>query len=105
MKRIPRRIFTEDFKLEAIKLITQQGLTVAEVGKKLDVATKSLRTSFSAMLACLNNSGPGLGQVGPAGNYQGMNGFQSRVCIFAMLVGRLEIFTVLILFTPRVWKH
>jgi len=62
-------------------------------------------TSFSAMLACLNNFGPGLGQVGPAANYQGMNDFQSWVCIFAMLVGRLEIFTVLILFTPRFWKH
>ena len=44
MKRIPRRIFTEEFKLEAIKLITQQGLTIAEAGRKLDVATKSLRT-------------------------------------------------------------
>ncbi|MDX8400850.1 MAG: transposase [Gallionellaceae bacterium] len=44
MKRIPRRIFTEEFKLEAIKLITQQGLTIAEVGRKLDVATKSIRT-------------------------------------------------------------
>ena len=44
MKRIPRRIFTEEFKLEAIKLITQQGLTIAEVGRKLDVASKSLRT-------------------------------------------------------------
>jgi len=44
MKHIPRRIFTEEFKLEAIKLITQQGLTIAEVGRKLDVATKSIRT-------------------------------------------------------------
>lgn len=44
MKRIPRRIFTEEFKLEATKLITQQGLTIAEAGRKLDVATKSLRT-------------------------------------------------------------
>ena len=44
MKRIPRRIFTEEFKLEAIKLITQQGLTIAEVSRKLDVATKSIRT-------------------------------------------------------------
>jgi len=44
MKHIPRRIFTEEFKLEAIKLITQQGLTIAEVGRKLDVATKSIHT-------------------------------------------------------------
>ena len=44
MKRIPRRIFTEEFKREAIKLVTEQGLTLAEASRKLDVATKSLRT-------------------------------------------------------------
>ncbi len=44
MKRIPCRIFTEEFKREAIKLVTEQGLTMAEAGRKLDIATKSLRT-------------------------------------------------------------
>ncbi len=44
MKRIPRRIFTEEFKREAIKLVTDQGLTHTEASKKLDIATKSLRT-------------------------------------------------------------
>ena len=44
MKRIPRRIFTAEFKREAIKLVTEQGLTMAEASRKLDVATKSLRT-------------------------------------------------------------
>ena len=44
MKRIPRCIFTEEFKREAIKLVTEQGLTLAEASRKLDVATKSLRT-------------------------------------------------------------
>ena len=44
MKRIPRRIYTSEFKRQAIKLVTEQGLTLAEVSRKLDVATKSLRT-------------------------------------------------------------
>jgi transposase len=44
MNRIPRRIFTEEFKLEAIKLVTEQGLSITEAGRKLDIATKSLRT-------------------------------------------------------------
>ena len=44
MKRIPRRIFTEEFAREAIKLVLEQGLTLAEASRKLDVATKSLRT-------------------------------------------------------------
>lgn len=44
MKRIPRRIFREEFKREAIKLVNEQGLTISEACKKLDIATKSLRT-------------------------------------------------------------
>ena len=44
MKRIARRIFTEEFKREAIKLVTGQGLRMAEAGRKLGIATKSLRT-------------------------------------------------------------
>ncbi len=62
-------------------------------------------TAFSAVLACLNNFGPGLGQVGPASNYAGLTDFQTWVCAWAMLLGRLEIFTVLILFTPGFWKN
>ena len=44
MKRIPRRIFTAEFKAEAIKLVTEQKLTHAEFSQKLDIATHSLRT-------------------------------------------------------------
>ena len=43
MNRIPRRIYSAEFKREAVHLITQHGLTLAEAGRKLDVATKSLR--------------------------------------------------------------
>lgn len=47
MKRIPRRIFTAEFKREAIKLVTEQGLTFVEASRKLDIATKSLRSGES----------------------------------------------------------
>ncbi len=43
IKRIPRRVFTAEFKLEALKLVTEHGLTHAEAARKLDLATKSLR--------------------------------------------------------------
>jgi len=62
-------------------------------------------SAFTAVLASINNCGPGLGTVGPAGNYQGLSDFQTWVCTSAMLIGRLEIFTVLILFTPRFWRR
>ena len=62
-------------------------------------------SAFSAIIACINNAGPGLGSVGPGGNYAGLSGFQDWVCITAMLAGRLEIFTLLIIFTPRFWQR
>jgi trk system potassium uptake protein TrkH len=61
-------------------------------------------SSFSAIIACINNAGPGLGQVGPASNYQGLTDLQTWVCSLAMLLGRLEIFSVLVLFTPALWR-
>ena len=62
-------------------------------------------SAFSAVIACINNAGPGLGAVGPASNYQGLTDFQTWVCTLSMLIGRLEIFTVLILFTPHFWRR
>ncbi|MBI3221912.1 MAG: TrkH family potassium uptake protein [Nitrosomonadales bacterium] len=62
-------------------------------------------SAFSAIIACINNAGPGLGVVGPAGNYSVLTDFQTWVCTFAMLIGRLEIFTILILFTPQFWRR
>jgi len=62
-------------------------------------------SAFSAIVACLNNTGPGLNQVGPAANYGGLNVFETWVCTFAMLIGRLELFSVLVLFTPEFWRR
>ena len=62
-------------------------------------------TAFTAVLASINNCGPGLGSVGPSSNYAGLNDFQTWVCTIAMLIGRLEVFTVLILFTPHFWRR
>ncbi len=61
-------------------------------------------TSLSAIVACINNAGPGLGLVGPGSNYGVLNNFQTWVCSAAMLLGRLEIFTILVLFTPTLWR-
>ncbi|MCG6861475.1 MAG: hypothetical protein LJE70_09410 [Chromatiaceae bacterium] len=60
-------------------------------------------TAFSAVVASFNNTGPGLNEVGPAGNYAGLSDFQTWVCTFAMLLGRLEIFTLLVVLTPSFW--
>jgi trk system potassium uptake protein TrkH len=62
-------------------------------------------SAFSGIIACINNAGPGLGVVGPASNFGVLTDFQTWVCTLAMLIGRLEIFTVLILFTPQFWRR
>jgi trk system potassium uptake protein TrkH len=62
-----------------------------------------LVTAFSAVAACLNNLGPGLGSV--AENYAGITDFGKWVLGFAMLLGRLELFTLLVLFTRTFWKN
>lgn len=59
-------------------------------------------TAFTAVAACLNNLGPGLGEV--ASNFAELNDFSKWVLILAMLFGRLEIFTLLVLFTPAFWR-
>jgi len=61
-------------------------------------------TAFTAVVACLNNIGPGLGDVGPALNYGALNDFQTWVCTFAMVLGRLELLSLLVLFTPQFWR-
>ena len=61
-------------------------------------------TAFTAVLACLNNIGPGLGEVGPAVNYGGLSGVQIWICTLAMLLGRLELLAVLVLLTPAFWR-
>jgi trk system potassium uptake protein TrkH len=61
-------------------------------------------TAFSAVVASVNNTGPGLGLVGPATTFAVLEDFQTWVCIFAMLLGRLEIFTLLVVLTPAFWR-
>ena len=75
-------------------------LTMVLLFSGLDVVT-----AFTAVVACVNNIGPGLGEVGPAVNYGGLNDFQTWVCTFAMMLGRLELLTVLVLFTPQFWRR
>ncbi|MDD4914788.1 MAG: potassium transporter TrkG [Methylococcales bacterium] len=61
-------------------------------------------SSLSAVLACINNAGPGLNIAGTGNNYQNLTDFQTWICTVAMLLGRFEVFTLLMLFTPAFWR-
>jgi len=75
------------------------GATMLLLFSGLDVIS-----AFTAVIASINNTGPGLGQVGPASNYQGLSDFQTWVCSITMLLGRLELFSILVLFTGSFWR-
>ena len=66
---------------------------------------KDLVTNFTAVLTTINNMGPGLAKVGPTQNFEQFNVFSKLVLMFDMLAGRLELFPLLILFHPAIWKE
>lgn len=69
----------------------------------LNASGVDILTAFSAIAACLNNLGPGLGAVGT--DFQALADGPIWLCSFAMILGRLEVFTVLVLLTPQFWTE
>lgn len=61
-------------------------------------------TNFTAALTCLSNMGPGLGLIGPNGNFSIFSDFSKLLMSLLMLIGRLEIYPILVLFFPSVWR-
>lgn len=62
-------------------------------------------SNFTAVISCFNNIGPGLGAVGPAGNFAGYGVFSKLVLCMDMLLGRLEILPILLMFSPKSWRR
>lgn len=70
----------------------------------LSFSQYSFLENFTATATCINNIGPGLGEVGPAANFSGYSNFHQLILSFTMLLGRLEIFPILLTFTPSTWR-
>ncbi|MDR2365533.1 MAG: TrkH family potassium uptake protein [Zoogloeaceae bacterium] len=98
-RSVPQNMLFAVLAFSFIYMASLVALTLAMSFSGLEIVT-----AFSAIVASLNNTGPGLGQVGPAGNFSSLNDFQLWVCTFAMLLGRLEIFTLLVVLMPAFWK-
>ena len=96
---LPMSVMNATFGFMLIYGAATMGLTMLLLFTGLDIVT-----AFSAVVATVNNIGPGLGQVGPASNFGVLSGFQIWVLTFAMLLGRLELLTVLVLFTGSFWR-
>lgn len=70
----------------------------------LTISGLDAMTAFSAVVACLNNIGPGLQQVGPSASFAALTDTQTWFCTFAMFLGRLELFTLFLVLTPTFWR-
>ncbi|MDP6531108.1 MAG: potassium transporter TrkG, partial [Arenicellales bacterium] len=81
----------------ALYILSYVGLSIAMTATGADLVT-----AFSAVTACLNNLGPGLGTV--ADNYKDLDNIGKWILCAAMLLGRLEIFTLLVLLSPAFWR-
>ena len=81
------------------------GVTLTAITMLLVATGVDFLTAFSAAAACINNLGPGLGFVGPAGSYALLSDFQTWICTIAMLLGRLELITVFVVLTPAFWRR
>ena len=71
----------------------------------LSLEQEDLVTTVTAIITCHNNAGPGLGLVGPSGNYSIFSAPAKLLLALNMLLGRLEIFPVLLLFSPSIWRR
>jgi trk system potassium uptake protein TrkH len=98
-RTIPERVCNSVLAFIFLYFMTAAALTFALLATGLD-----FDTSFGAVVASINNTGPGLGSVGPGKTYQSLTVLQTWICTAAMLLGRLEIFSVLVLFTPAFWR-
>lgn len=90
--------------LSVLAFLFLYAASVAAVTLALIASGMDLEHALSGALACINNLGPGLGAIGPAGNYASLTDAQKWICMFAMMLGRLEIMSVLVLFTRSFWR-
>lgn len=98
-RAIPERVSNSVMAFVFLYFVTAAVLIFALLATGLD-----FESSFGAIVASINNTATGLGVVGPGGSYHRLTDVQTWVCTAAMLLGRLEIFSVLVLFTPTFWR-
>ena len=96
---VPLNVLSGVMAFGFIYMVSIVSLTLLMSFTGLDIVT-----AFSAVVATINNTGPGLNLVGPMSNYSVLSDFQTWICTFAMMLGRLEIFTLLVVLTPAFWR-
>ncbi len=111
----PRRVQSVHFERKPVEKETISGIFAYIVsyififfGSFLIIAVidgRTIETTFSAVASCLNNIGPGLGDIGPMSNFAALSPITKIILSLDMLIGRLEIFPIIMLFSPSVWRE
>ena len=94
-----------DYELLALQFEDSETPKFNDNARNMKIDNKDFTTNFTAVLATINNMGPGLAEAGPAQNFGSFSIFSKIVLMFDMLAGRLELFPLLILFHPGIWKE
>lgn len=102
--RYSGHIVREDVITRVLAFVLLYLITVAFGILVLNISGLGFIESIGGLIGCLGGVGPGMGALGPMGNYADIPEFSKWFLSFIMLVGRLELFTVLLLFTPAFWK-
>ena len=97
-RRVPAKVVSAVWSFFAVYMMSYLAILLALLLTGMDYVT-----AFSATTASLNNLGPGLGEV--ASNYGGISSTAQIILCFAMLLGRLEVFTLLVVLTPMFWRR
>jgi trk system potassium uptake protein TrkH len=103
--RLGRDLVPNQAVFAVLAFMTIYGASVAVLVLALTLSGLDLLTALSAAVASINNTGPGLGRVGPATTFAALTDLQTWLCTIAMLLGRLELLTVLVVFTPGFWRQ
>lgn len=98
------RLVNEDVITKILAFVILYLITIAFGVFVLSLSGMPFQESIGGLITCLGGVGPGLGTVGPAGNFSAIPDFSKWFLSFMMLIGRLELFTVLVLFTPAFWR-
>jgi len=97
--RVPAEVIQSILGYLSLYMVVFVVATMIVTGQGIDIITGS-----TAVIATLNNIGPGLGGVGPCQNFAGLPDLSKAVLIICMVAGRLELYTIAVLFVPKYWK-
>jgi len=96
----------EEYTLNSISIFTCTYFIISLLATLIvSLDNFSFSTSLSAALTCMSNVGPGLDMVGPAGNFSAFSALSKVVLSACMVIGRLEIFPILVLFSRGAWRR